>query len=57
MGGFGVQDGFPSEVAFGFGLFRVEEGNLAVEGLFEDLDELGGEGDFGDEEDGGFAGC
>ncbi len=44
-------------MTFGFGLFGVEEGDLAVEGLFEDLDELGGEGNFGDEEDGGFAGC
>ena len=35
-------------MAFGFGLFTVEEGDLISEGRFEDLDELGGEGNFGD---------
>ncbi len=43
-------------MTFGFGLFGVEEGDLSAESLFENLDELGGEGDFGDEEDDGFAG-
>jgi len=32
----------------------VDEDNAATEGLFEDFDELAGEGDFRDEEDGGF---
>ncbi len=40
-------------MAFGFGLFGVEEGDAVAEGGGEDLDELGGEGDFGDEEDDG----
>lgn len=40
-------------MAFGFGLFGVEEGDAVAEGGGEDLDELGGEGDFGNEEDDG----
>lgn len=43
-------------MAVGFGLFGVEEGDLVFESGFEDLDELGSEGDFGDEEDDGLAG-
>ncbi len=32
----------------------MDEDDAAAEGLFEDFDELAGEGDFRDEEDGGF---
>ena len=42
------EDVFPGEVAGGFGLARVEEGDSVGEVLVENLDELGGEGDFGD---------
>ena len=42
-------------MTFGFGLTAMEEGDLASESGFEDLDELRGESDFGDEEDDGFA--
>ena len=37
-------------MTFGFGLTAMEEGDLASESGFEDLDELGSESDFGDEE-------
>lgn len=40
-------------MALGFGLFGVNQNNVAFEGLFEDFDKLGGQGDFGDEQDGG----
>ena len=55
LGLVGVEEVFPGEMTFGFGLFGVEEGDLGFEGGFEDLDELGGESDFGDEEDDGLA--
>lgn len=40
-------------MAGGFGLFGVDEDGLFAESLFEDLNELRSESDFGDEEDGG----
>lgn len=42
-------------MALGFGLLRVDESDDVAKSFCEDLDELGGEGDFGDEEDGGAA--
>lgn len=36
------------------GLVGVDEDDATFEGLLEDFDELAGEGDFRDEEDGGF---
>lgn len=48
-----VEDLLPGEVAFGFGKARVEQDDLVLEGFFKDGDKLGGESDFGDEEDGG----
>ena len=39
---------FPDEVTLGFGLARVDEGDIFLEGSFENADELGGEGDFWD---------
>ena len=51
-GGAGGEDVLPDEVALRFGLLGVEEGD-AREVLLEVVDELGGEGYFGDEEDGG----
>ena len=47
---------FPDLMAGGFGLIGMNESDVAAEGVFKDLDELAGEGDFGDEEDGGFLG-
>lgn len=38
-------------MARGFCLFGVEESDLSTESGFEDLDELGGEGDFWDQQD------
>ncbi len=51
-GGFG-EDTEPSFAAFGGGLVGVDEVDTGAESLLENLDELGGEGDFGNEEDGG----
>ena len=39
-------------MTFGFGLFGMDKTDVGFEGAFEDLDELGSEGDFGDEKDG-----
>ena len=36
------KEGFPEEMAFGFGLFRVEEDGCTGEGFLEDFDELRG---------------
>ena len=44
-------DGSPVTVAFGVGEVAVEDGDL-VESAFESADGLGGEADFGDEDDG-----
>lgn len=44
----------PGLAAFDEGLVRVDEDDAAGEGLLEDFDELAGEGDFWDEENGGF---
>ena len=49
--GVGVEEAFPGEVAFGFGLAAVKEGDALAEGGFKDLDELGSQGDFWDEKD------
>lgn len=49
--GVGVEEAFPGEVAFSFGLAAVKEGDALAEGGFKDLDELGSQGDFWDEED------
>ena len=43
-------------MALGFGLLRMDENDLVAKGLFKDFDQLGGEGDCGDEEDGGLIG-
>lgn len=43
----------PGAATFGHGLLRVNEVNVAAEGLLEDRDELAGEGDFWDEKNGG----
>ena len=48
-----MENVFPCEMTSSFGLFAVEEGDVVEMGL-EILDKLGGEGDFGDEDDGGF---
>lgn len=40
--------------AFDEGLVGMDEDDAAGEGLLEDFDELTGESDFGDEENGGF---
>lgn len=44
----------PGLAAFDEGLVRVDEGDAVGKGLLEDFDELAGEGDFWDEENGGF---
>lgn len=44
----------PDLAAFGEGLAGMDENDAVAEGLGEDFDELASEGDFGDEEDGGF---
>ncbi len=41
----------PNLVALSFGLAGVDENGAPREGEFKDLDELGGEGDFGHEKD------
>ena len=51
-----LEDVEPDFAAFGHGLAGVNEGDEVAKGVFEDFDELAGEGDFGDEEDSGFAG-
>ena len=38
------------------GLLRMDKTDVGFEGVFKDLDELGGEGDFRDEKDGGLLG-
>ena len=37
---------FPDLVAGGFGLIRVDEGDVAAKSVLKNLDELGGKGDF-----------
>lgn len=49
-----LEDVEPDFAAFGHGLAGVNEGDEVAKGVFKDFDELAGEGDFGDEEDGGF---
>ncbi len=49
------EDVEPDLAAFGGGLAGMDEEDALAEGGFEDFDELTGEGDFRDEEDGGFA--
>lgn len=44
----------PGLAAFDEGLVGVDEDDAVFEGLGENFDELTGEGDFWDEEDGGF---
>ena len=41
-------------MALSFGLIRMEKDDVLSEGLLKDLNELGSEGNFGDEEDDGF---
>lgn len=43
-------------MALAVGLTGVEQGDLVFEGSFKDLDELGGKGDFRDEQDDGTMG-
>lgn len=50
------EDFEPSGTALGHGLLGVDENDFIWEGLLKNADELAGEGDFGDEQDGGFAG-
>lgn len=53
-GGFGGMEDFkPCLAAFSGGLVGVDEMDARAESLLEDVDELGSEGDFGDEEDSG----
>lgn len=49
------EDVEPDLAAFGGGLAGMDEEDALTEGGFEDFDELAGESDFRDEEDGGFA--
>ncbi len=44
----------PDFATFGHGLLGVHENNTVTEGIREDFDELAGQSDLGDEEDGGF---
>lgn len=44
---------FPDKMAFGFGLARMDENNMATKGGIEYGDELGSEGYFWDEKDSG----
>ena len=53
-GGGGFEEVKPEAAAGGRGLLGVEQGDAVAEGLLENLDDLAGEGDFGDEEDDGF---
>ena len=41
-------------MALGFGLAAMNQNDIFFEGFFENFDELGGQGDFGEEEDDGF---
>ena len=43
-------------MALSFGLFRVDKTDVGFEGAFKNLDQLGSEGDFGDQKDSGFLG-
>lgn len=54
LGRSGEEEIFPDFATFFWGEVGVEKSDFLIEGFGKDLDELGGEGDFGDEEDGGF---